>query len=193
MKVLLINGSRRDEGCTRSGLSIAAKSLEEEGIETEILNVGSRIYRGELSQTVKEAAEKVKTADAFIVGTPVYYASPSGEIISFLDRLFGVCGDDLRFKPASAISSCRRAGNTASLDVIYKYFSINEMPIVSSNYWNEIHGSKPEDVLKDIEGQQIMSVLGKNMAWILKSIEAGKKTGIKQPSKTDKIYTNFIK
>lgn len=193
MKVLLLNGSRRDNGCTFTGLSLVAKSLEEEGIETEILNVGSRVYKGEVDAVVKEAGEKVKAADGIVVGSPVYYASPSGEIILFLDRLFGSYGKDLQFKPAAAIASCRRAGNTATLDVLYKYFSINQMPVVSSRYWNEIHGYTPEDVMKDEEGVQIMKVLGKNMAWLLKSIEAGKKAGVKQPEeKLEKVFTNFI-
>lgn len=193
MKVLLLNGSRRDNGCTFTGLSLVAKSLEEEGIETEILNVGSRVYKGEVDAVVKEAGEKVKAADGIVVGSPVYYASPSGEIILFLDRLFRSYGKDLQFKPAAAIASCRRAGNTATLDVLYKYFSINQMPIVSSRYWNEIHGYTPEDVMKDEEGVQIMKVLGKNMAWLLKSIEAGKKAGVKQPEeKLERVFTNFI-
>lgn len=193
MKVLLFNGSRRDNGCTFTGLSLVAKSLEESGIETEIMNIGSRVFKGDVDEAVKEAGEKVKTADGIVVGTPVYYASPSGEIILFLDRFFGNCGKDLLLKPAAAVSSCRRAGNTAALDVLYKYFSINQMPIVSSRYWNEIHGYTPEDVMKDEEGVQIMQVLGRNMAWILKSIEAGKKNGVEQPdAQLKKIFTNFI-
>ena len=192
MKVLLINGSRRDNGCTFTGLSIVAKALNENGIETEIFNVGNRVHNGQIEDVLKEAAEKIKVSDGIVVGSPVYYASPSGELVYFLDRIFGRCADTLRYKPAAAISSCRRAGNTACLDVLLKYFSYNQMPIVSSRYWNEIHGSKPEDILKDEEGVQILKILGQNMAWILKSIEAGKKAGITQPEPEENIYTNFI-
>ncbi len=144
MKVLLINGSRRDNGCTFTGLSIVAKALNENGIETEIFNVGNRVHNGQIEDVLKETAEKIKVSDGIIVGSPVYYASPSGEVVYFLDRFFGRCVNELRYKPAAAISSCRRAGNTASLDVLLKYFSYNQMPIVSSRYWNEIHGSKPK-------------------------------------------------
>ncbi len=194
MKVLLINGSRRDNGCTFTGLSIIAQVLNEKGIETQIFNVGSRVRNGELEQAVNEANEIIKNCDALVVGSPVYYASPSGELMMFLDRFFSINNSEksLCFKPAAAISSCRRAGNTATLDVIYKYFAYNQMPIVSSRYWNEIHGSKPEDVLKDEEGVQVLKMLGTNMAWLLKSIQAGKSSGVEQPVAQEKIYTNFI-
>lgn len=193
MKVVLFNGSRKDNGCTFTALDLVAKALEFEGIETEIFSVGRRIFNGEIEAVTKEAAEKVKGADGFIFGSPVYWASPSGEMVTFMDRLWGAAGSDLKFKPAAAVATCRRAGNTATLDVINKYFSYNNMPVVSSCYWNEVHGKVPEDVLKDAEGVQIMNTLGKNMAWILKSIEAGKKSGVKQPVLDDKVFTNFIR
>ena len=193
MKVLLINGSRREKGCTYTALSIIADSLKENGIDSEIFYVGEKAANGDIDALVKEASELVKKADGIVVGTPVYYASPSGEVQMFLDRLFISSGSDLRLKPAAAIASARRAGTTASLDVLNKYFTINEMPVVSSNYWNMVHGNSPEEVLKDEEGVQIMQTLGRNMAWLLKSIEAGKAAGIETPTKTQKIKTSFIR
>ena len=193
MKTILFNGSRRENGCTYTALKIIADVLEQNGIETEIMPVGKTVYDGKIDEAVKEAAEKVKTADAVIVGSPVYYASPSGEVIAFLDRLFMAAEKDLKHKPAAAIASARRAGTTASLDVLNKYFNISEMPIVSSRYWNMVHGSAPADVMKDEEGIQIMERLGRNMAWILKSIEAGKAAGVAQPEPITKKFTNFIR
>ena len=193
MKVVLVNGSRREKGCTYTALSEAAKVLNENGIETEIFFVGLRAVNGEIDLAVKEVAEAVKTADGFIVGSPVYYASPSGEILAFLDRLFGVAGGDLKHKPGAAVVSARRGGTTASLDVLNKYFQINQMPIVSSNYWNMVHGNTPEEVYQDEEGIQIVHILAKNMAWLLKCIEAGKNTGVELPEDEPKKRTNFIR
>lgn len=193
MKVVMVNGSRRESGCTFTALSEIAKILNASGIETEIFYIGKRAVNGEIDACVKEVAEAIKTADGFIVGSPVYYASPSGEVIAFMDRLFGVAEADLRFKPAAAIASARRGGTTATLDVLNKYFLYDQMPVVSSRYWNIIHGNTPEEVLQDAEGIQIMQTLGKNMAWILKSIEAGKKSGVEQPASEQKIFTNFIR
>lgn len=193
MKVLLINGSRREKGCTYTALLEVAGALNAQGIEAEIIHVGSRAVNGEIDAAVKECAELVKESDGIIVGSPVYYASPSGEVIAFLDRLFGVAGADLKFKPAAAIASARRAGTTATLDVLNKYFMYAQMPVVASCYWNMVHGSKPEDVLQDAEGVQIMKTLGKNMAWLLKSIEAGKAAGVAQPEPEQKVFTNFIR
>lgn len=192
MKVLMINGSRKDDGCTWTALNEVGKSLLENGVEYEIFNVGKRVFNGEIAETVKEASEKIKSADALIVGSPVYYASPSGEIVSFLDRFFAVSAADMRFKPAAAVSTCRRAGNSSTLDVLAKYFFFNSMPVISSCYWNEVHGKTADDVLKDEEGCQIMRCLGKNMAWVLKSIEAGKAAGVRLPEIGERIYTNFI-
>ena len=142
---------------------------------------------------INEIVEKAKNADGFIFGSPVYYAHPSGRLLSAMDRMFYSGGSAFKFKPASAIVSARRAGTTASIDAILKHFTINCMPIVSSNYWNMVHGNTPEEVLQDKEGLQIMRTLGKNMAWILKCIEAGKKSGINYPELEDKIRTNFIR
>lgn len=192
MKVLLINGSRRENGCTFTALNLVGDELKNAGIETEMFNAGAMVFKGAIDEAVKNAVEKIKVCDGIVVGSPVYYASPSGEIVSFLDRLFGMAEGELRFKVAASISSCRRAGNTACLDVLNKYFLYNCMPIVSSRYWNEIHGKTPEEVLKDEEGVQIMKVLGKNMAWLLKSIEAGKNNGVTQPESVEKVFTNYI-
>ncbi|MBQ1171685.1 MAG: flavodoxin family protein [Lachnospiraceae bacterium] len=193
MKVVLINGSRREKGCTYTALTEIAKELQKEGIETELFHIGVKAVNGEMNQIVSEVAEAVKSADGLIVGSPVYYASPSGEVMAFLDRLFGVAKDDLMYKPAAAIASARRAGTSTTLDVLNKYFLFNQMPLVSSCYWNMVHGSNPEDVLKDEEGMQTMRTLAKNMVWILKSIEAGKASGIKQPVAEEKVFTNFIR
>lgn len=193
MKVLMINGSRRDNGCTYTALSEIAKELTAGGVEWEIMNVGSRVNKGEVNDVVNEAVEALKTTDAIIVGSPVYYASPSGEILMFLDRLFGKAEVELRFMPAATIASARRGGTTATLDVLNKYFMYNQMPLVASRYWNMVHGSAPEQVLQDEEGLQIMHTLGRNMVWILKSIEAGKKAGVAQPEAETKVFTNFIR
>jgi multimeric flavodoxin WrbA len=193
MKVLMLNGSRRDNGCTFTALGIVASSLEAEGIESEILNVGKDAFSGKLDEIVEEVHEKMKTSDALVVGSPVYFAGPSAEIQAVLDRLFMTAEADLRLKPAAAISCARRAGTSASLDVLNKYFTYAEMPVVSSRYWNMAHGFTPADVLADEEGVQIMRVLGRNMAWVLKCIEAGKKSGVVLPAAEKKIFTNFIK
>ena len=191
MKVLLLNGSRKEKGCTYTALSLVAKQLEAAGIDTEIIYIGLNAINGKLDELVKDVAAKMQDADGLVVGSPVYY--PSGEIQVFLDRFAGVAGAALRHKPAAAIASARRAGTSTTLDVLNKYLMYNEMPVVSSNYWNMVHGNTPEEVLQDKEGVQIMETLGKNMAWLLKSIEAGKKAGVEEPAKPVKVMTNFIR
>lgn len=208
MKVLLINGSSRKEGCTFTALTEVAKSLEMNGIDTEIIHLGANAIRDCVGcgackgnnngcifkdDIVNEIIEKAKTADGFIFGSPVYYAHPSGRILSLMDRLFYAGARHFAFKPAAAIVSARRAGTTASIDAITKHFTINQMPVVSSNYWNMVHGNSPDDVKQDLEGLQIMRVLGENMAWLLKCIEVGKNTGINPPQTEKKIWTNFIR
>ena len=193
MKVVLINGSRREKGCTYTALSEIAKVLNGNGIDTEIFHVGLKAVNGQINEIVKEVANAMETADAMIVGSPVYYASPSGEVIAFLDRLFTTAEDVLTLKPAASIASARRAGTTATLDVLNKYFMYAQMPVISSRYWNMVHGSNPDDVMKDEEGLQIMRIIGTNMSWILKSIETGRKYGVEQPIIEDKIFTNFIR
>ena len=206
MKVLLINGSPKKEGCTYTALSVVAKVLNEEGIETEIFHVGNKPIAGcmgcgfcrktgkcKFDDTVNECASKAKEADGIIVGSPVHYASASGMITSFMDRLFFSSSAALQYKPAAVVASARRAGTTATLDQLSKHFTISNMPLVSSCYWNMVHGNTPEDVMQDLEGLQIMRTLGRNMAWLLKSIEAGKKAGVQMPIKEDKIKTSFIR
>lgn len=194
MKVLLINGSRRKAGCTYTALEEIAGVLNKEGIETEIFFVGIDAVNGNINNLVKEAGEKCAEADGFIFGSPVYYASPTGEILAFLDRLFWNYGNVMKHKPGAAIVSARRGGTTASFDVLNKYFTINEMPIVSSRYWNMVHGNSPEEVRQDEEGLQVMRILAKNMAWMLKCIEAGKAAGIEAPvMDEERKSTNFIR
>ena len=208
MKVLLINGSSNENGCTFTALNEVAIVLKQEGIETEIIQLGAKEYhdcigcglcRSKLNgkciydDVVNDLIEKTKEADGFIFGSPVYYAHPSGRLISVLDRLFFAAGKNLVHKPAAAIVSARRAGTSSSLDVIQKYFLINQMPVISSSYWNMVHGSKPEDVLKDKEGLQTMRHLAKNMAYYLKLIQIGKENNIYPPQNEKKEMTNFIR
>lgn len=211
MKVLLINGSPHKEGCTYTALTEVSKTLNEEGIETEIFWVGTKPISGCIAcktcatkgkcvfeDTVNEFVEKAKTADGFIFGTPVHYAAASGAITSFMDRSFysascGGKGDYFRYKPAATVISARRAGTTATYDQLNKYFGITEMPIISTRYWNMVHGTKPEEVLKDEEGMQAMRILGRNMAYYLKCIEAGRKLGVEMPKREQTIFTNFIR
>lgn len=205
MKVLLFNGSSRKEGCTYTALKEVEKSLNKENIETEIIFLGdvkdcmgcaSCRQTGKCvisDDKINEYVEKARLADGFVFGSPVYYAHPSGRLLAAMDRMFYSGSSAFKFKPACAIVSARRSGTTASMDVINKHFSINCMPIVSSNYWNMVHGNKPEEVLQDLEGLQIMRTLGQNMAWLLKCIEAGKNNGIDLPQTEDKIKTNFIR
>ncbi|NMM62609.1 flavodoxin family protein [Clostridium sp. P21] len=207
MKVLLINGSPKDKGCTYTALTEIAKELEKENIEAEIFHVENKPIRGCMGcggcsktdgmcvfndDTVNIALEKAKKADAFIFGSPVHYASASGQITPFLDRFF-TAGNCFQYKPGAAIVSCRRSGATAAFEQLNKYFTISNMPIVSSQYWNMVHGNTPEEVKQDLEGMQTMRTLGKNMAWLLKSIQAGKETGVQLPEKEPKAVTSFIR
>lgn len=193
MKVILFNGSRNEKGSTYTALSLVAEELNKNGIETEFFWVGERALNGQIDQLVDEAVEKIQSADGMVLGSPVYYASPSGELIAFLDRFYWKGEKFLRFKPAAAVTVARRAGTTACLDVLNKYITYAQQPVITSRYWNMVHGSNGNDVLKDEEGIQIMHSLGRNMAWILKSIEAGKNAGIPQPEAETKIFTNFIR
>ena len=193
MKVILFNGSRREKGCTYTALSIIAKELENAGIESQIFFVGEKAVNGQIDSLVDEAIEILKDADGIVLGSPVYYASPSGEMLAFLDRLYWKGEKYLAFKPAAAIVSARRGGTTASLDVLNKYITYAQQPVVTSRYWNMVHGSNGDDVMKDEEGIQIMKTIGRNMAWILKSIEAGKNAGVAQPESEKKVWTNFIR
>lgn len=205
MKVLLINGSPHASGSTYTALKEAADTLEKEGIETEIIHVGNQPLRGCIAcgycrknggcvcnDIVNEVSEKFKNADGLIVGSPVYYASPNGTLLSFLDRLFFSSSFDKTMKVGASVAAARRGGTTATFDVLNKYFTISGMPVVSSQYWNNVHGSCAEDVLHDAEGLQTMRTLGRNMAFLIKSIHLGKEAfGL--PEKEEKIATNFIR
>ena len=187
MKVLLLNGSRREKGCTYTALGVVAEALNSDGIDTEIIHAVPD------KETVKSVAQKLKTADGLVIGSSVYWASPTGEIVSFMDQLSSAAGKDLLHKPGAAIASARRAGTTATLDVLNKYLLYHQMPVVSSNYWPMVHGNTPDEVKKDAEGLQIMRILGHNMAWLLKCIEAGKAAGVQVPQGETKVMTNFIR
>ncbi len=206
MNVLMLNGSPHERGCTNRALLEVSWALNEEGIETEILHVGSQSVHGciacqKCSETgrcvftydmVNQVLDKMETASGLIVGSPVHYASPNGTVLSFLDRLF-YAGRDFAFKPGAAVVSARRAGTTASLDVLNKYFTIAQMPVVSSTYWNMVHGFTPQEVEQDLEGLHTMRALGKNMAWLLKCLEVGKAAGISLPAWEEIPRTNFIR
>jgi multimeric flavodoxin WrbA len=206
MKVLLVNGSPHEKGCTFTALTEAAGALEKEGIETEIFQVGTKPVSGCLGcrgcmQTgrcviedpVNEFLDKAAGADGFIFGSPVHFASASGVLTSFMDRVFYGKTRLFACKPAAAVVSCRRGGATATFDQLNKYFTISSMPIVSSQYWNMVHGNSPDEVRQDLEGLQTMRTLGKNMAWLLKSIAAGKAAGVALPEKEPPVMTNFIR
>lgn len=210
MKVLLINGSSNKKGCTYTALNEVATTLEKEGIKTEIIQLGNAPLRdccgcqacknktiGKCifdDDIINEIIEKAKTSDGFVFGSPVYFAHPTGRILSLLDRVFYAGFSEFTYKPGAAILSARRAGTTASFDVLNKYFTIANMPVVSSQYWNNVHGHISEDVQKDLEGLQTMRTLGRNMAWMLKCIEIGKQNGIAKPENVEeRIFTNFIK
>lgn len=206
MKVLLINGSPNVKGCTYTGLEEVSKTLNIEGIETEIVHVGNKDIRGCIAcrqcrtkgkcvfdDIVNEVAPKLKECDGVVIGSPVYYASANGTLISFIDRLFySTITTDKTMKVGAAVVSCRRGGNTATFDEINKYFTISGMPVASSQYWNMVHGNSPEEVKQDLEGLQTMRILGKNMAFLMKSIKLGKEQfGL--PEKEERIFTNFIR
>lgn len=211
MKVLLVNGGPHKEGCTYTALCEIAKTLNEEEIETEIFWVQNKPIAGCIAckscaktgkcvfnDVVNEFVEKAKEADGFIFGSPVHYGGATGAITSFMDRAFYSAfqsgnGDAFLFKPASVAISARRAGTTATFDQLNKYFGITQMPIISSRYWNMVHGATPDDVMKDEEGMQVMRILGRNMAYYLKCIEAGKEKGIKLPEQEKINFTNFIR
>ena len=204
MNVLLINGSPNVSGCTARALREVSYALENNGIATETIQIGNRDIRGCIAcnyckkqgkcvfdDIVNETAEKFCRADGLIIGSPVYYASANGTLISFLDRLFYSTCFDKTMKVGACVVSARRAGTTATFDQLNKYFTISNMPIASSQYWNEVHGFTPEDVERDKEGLQIMRTLGNNMAFLLKAIAMAKQAyGL--PVKEECISTHFI-
>lgn len=210
MKVLLFNGSPHSDGCTFTALSEIQKTLQEENIDSEIYQIGAKdiapckacracakLGKCVINDRVNEFVEYARDFDGFILASPVYYAAAAGGAISFLNRAFFSAfmsgrGDVFTHKPAAAVVNARRAGTSATLDQLNKYFTITQMPIISGRYWNMTHGHTPEDVKKDLEGMQNLRFLARNMAYYLKCIEAGKKAGIPLPKQEEVVYTNFI-
>lgn len=205
MKVLLLNGSACKDGCTYLALSEAAKALNEQGVETEIVQMGGGPVRDCIGcnscqgsglcvfedDVVNAWIAKAREADGFVFGSPVYFAHPTGHILSVLDRMFYAGADAFLHKPGAAVVTARRAGTTASLDVLNKYFANMQMPMVGSSYWNMVFGPAPEKIPEDLEGLQTMRNLGKNMAWLLKCIQAGRETGVEPPAVEMIHWTNF--
>jgi len=210
MKVLLVNGSPHEKGCTYTALTEVADTLEKEGVNADFFWIGNKPLAGCIA--CKTCVEKKKCVfddrvnefldiaaeyDGYIFGTPVHWAAASGAITSFLDRVFyaDLCGGRNSFylKPAAAVISARRAGTTATYDQINKYFGLLQMPIISSQYWNMVHGAQPQDVIEDLEGLQIMRTLARNRAFFLKCKEVGLKNGVSLPVQETGVFTNFIR
>lgn len=205
MKVLLVNGSPHEKGCTYTALKEVADALEKNNIETEFFWIGTEPLAGCIGcnvclktekcfrdDIVNTFLEKVPSADGFVFGSPVHFASSSGGLNCFMDRVFYGRSNLFKNKPACSIMSCRRGGASSTFDQMNKYFSISNMPIVTSQYWNQVHGTNPEEVKKDLEGMQTMRTLGNNMAWLLKCISIAKENGLEYPNNEQKMKTNFI-
>lgn len=206
MKILLINGSPNEHGCTDTALQEISNTLKENNVDSEILWLGKQAMQDCIScfkcqetgkcifdDMVNKTAERMDEFDGIIVGSPVYYGGPNGRLTSFLDRFFfSVDKKKIAGKVAASVVSCRRGGASASFERLNQYFLMTNMHVVSSQYWNQVHGYTPEDVKKDAEGLQTMRTLAQNIAWLLKSIENGKKDGIQKPVYEDAVYTNFI-
>ncbi len=203
-KVILLNGSPKADGCTATALAEMISIFHEEGVDTELFHVGNKAVRGCIScgycgkngkcvfndDLVNEVAAKFESADGLVVGSPVYYGSPNGTILSFLDRLFYSTSFSKQMKVGAAVVSCRRGGNTASFDVLNKYFTISSMPVASSTYWNQVHGFTAEDVRKDLEGLQSMRNLARNMSFMMKAFaDAKEKYGL--PIQEREAFTSF--
>ena len=206
MKVLMLNGSPKANGNTYTALLEIGKQLNKENIEYEIVQIGGAPMRdcigcGRCTENgcifsdggVNEFIAKAKEADGFVFGTPVYYAHPSGRILSFLDRVFYSGGRAFKFKPAASVAVARRAGTTASFDCLNKYFGISQMPVAGATYWNNVHGAVPGEVSFDEEGMRMMRNLARNLAWMIKCFDAGKKNGIPLPETETGNKTNFIR
>ena len=207
MNVLLLNGSPHERGCTYTALSAVAETLEHEGICTEIFWVGNKPVQDCVDcgacvtahacafggDGVNAFLAKAKKADGFVFGTPVYFSHPTGSILSFLDRALYGCRDFFAHKPGAAVAVARRAGNVASMDVLNKYFTLAQMLVVSSSYWNVVFGQTPDEVRQDLEGMQILRNLGRNMAWLIKCIEAGRAQGLLAPERERGAVTNFMR
>lgn len=206
MKVLLVNGSPHKKGCTNRALEEVSKTLIEEGIETTIFHIGTKPTAGCMAcgqckskgqcvfdDQVNAFANICDDYDGYIFGSPVYYASMNGSMVGFMDRLFYSHASAFALKPAASVVSARRGGTTATFDQMNKYFTIAQMPIIASTYWNNVHGNSAEEVEQDLEGLQVMRNLGRNMAFFLKCKEAGLKAGVKEPVAQKDHYTNFIR
>lgn len=205
LNVLLINGSPNAKGCTYTALSEVERTLQAEGIATELVHIGNRDIRGCIAcykcaeqghcvfnDAVNELAPKFEAAGGLVVGSPTYYAGPNGTLTNLLDRLFFSTPFSKRLKVGAAVCSARRGGTTATFDRLNKYFTISEMPVASSRYWNMVHGHNAEGVLKDEEGIQCMRILGRNMAFLLRAIAAEReRNGL--PMQEETVYTNFIR
>lgn len=207
MKVLLVNGSPHEKGCTYTALEEAARTLNDEGVETEVFWIGTKAISGCLScgycathdhcvidDRVNTFLKMAQAADGFIFGSPVHYASAAGAMVAFMDRLFYAAPHGTFYlKPGACVVSARRGGNTAAFDQMNKYLTISQMPVVSSQYWNMVHGFTPEDVKKDLEGLQTMRTLARNMAWLLKCKKAAQAAGIPLPKQEERVGTHFIR
>lgn len=205
MKVLLINGSPNKTGCTYTALHEVETTLHKQGIDTELLYLGKQPVAGCIAcmkcfetgycfreDAVKEIQKRIDEFDAIILGSPVYYSGASGQLVSFLNRLFFAIEGRMAGKLGASVVSCRRGGASATFEQLNQYFTISNMPIVASQYWNSVHGFTPEDVRKDAEGLQTMRTLGENMAWLLKCIESGRNAGIDKPIYEPRLRTHFI-
>lgn len=207
MKVLMINGSTHEQGTTRAALDVIAAELKAQGVESEIVTLGTAAVHtcmgcGSCQKNgkcvfsddpVNEIGEKIKAADGYIFASPVHYASPAGALIALMDRLFYAYGKYMQFKPAASVVAARRAGTTASYDALNKYIGINNMIQVPSTYWNMVHGANGEEALKDEEGVTIMRAIASNMAWLLKLLENAQGTDLERPVIIKKVKTNFIR
>ena len=207
LKVLMLNGSPHANGNTAVALREMEAVFKENGVDVETVVLGNRDIRGCVAcgscaktgkcvfdDGVNELAPKLQEADGLVIASPVYYASANATLIACLDRLFYSTGiRNLTMKVGAAVVSCRRAGSTASLDRLIKYFTINNMPLVSSQYWAQVHGTNPDEVRQDAEGMQTMRTLGENMAWLLRCIEAGKAAGVPAPAREPRVMTNFMR
>ena len=202
MKVLLVNGSPRSEGCTYTALREVAGALEKNGVETEMFQIGTEPIHGCRNcggcrtsdrcvigdDIYNSLLDKISDADGVVIGSPVYFSGPNGALCALLDRVFFTSMGKFAHKPAACVVSCRRGGASASFDRLNKYFTISQMPVVSSQYWNSVHGFTPDDVRRDLEGLQIMRTLGNNMAWMIRNAKSGEPP---PPPEVKRMHTSF--
>lgn len=206
MKALLLNGSPHEHGCTYTALCEVEKTLRARGMETELLWLGKQPVQGCVAcggckntghcvfdDAVNRLIDRLDEFDAFVIGSPVYYSAPAGQLVAFLNRLFYAGGGKMAHKVAAAVVSCRRGGSTATFEQLNQYFGISNMIVATSQYWNQVHGARPEDVLRDEEGLQTMRTLGENIAWLCRLLDNGKQAGILPPAYEPKARTNFIR